>query len=94
MTNDIIGIAGVLVTVLVLFMIRYIVLNVGRVKNKQLATPTTPRASIESKKSLDEDDAWLLWSGDSGQADSSNQVRDELAERRVHARRKGSSPSR
>jgi hypothetical protein len=94
MTNDMIGITGVFALVLVLFVIRYFILNVGRAKSKRLITPTTPRASVEPKQRSDEDDAWLLWVSDSDQTDRSNQVRDELAGRRGRAKRKGSSSPR
>ncbi|HJZ67483.1 MAG TPA: hypothetical protein VKF81_05005, partial [Blastocatellia bacterium] len=63
MTNDIIGIAGVLFLVAMLFVIRHFILNVGRRKNERLITPTTPRASVDSNRSSEEDDAWLLWTG-------------------------------
>jgi len=94
MTNDIIGIAGVFALVLVLFVIRYFILNVGRGKNKRPIIATTPRASVESTKSAEEDDTWLLWAADAEQADSSIAARDELAERRRRAKRKGSSSPR
>lgn len=91
MTNDMIGIAGVLVAVFVLFLIRYFVLNVGRGKERRLVGTTTHRTSAESKKRSDEDDSWLLWAAGADQTDSPTRVRDELAERRARAERKGSS---
>jgi len=94
MTNDIIGITGVFALVLVLFVIRYFILNVGRGKNKRPIIATMPRASVESTKSAKEDDTWLLWAADAEQADSSAASRDELAERRRRAKRKGSSSPR
>ena len=94
MTNDIIGIMGVFALALVLFVIRYFILNLGRGKNKRPITATIPRASVESTKSAEEDDTWLLWAADAEQANSSTAARDELAERRRRAKRKASSSPR
>lgn len=86
-----IGIAGVFVLVLALFVLRHFILTIGQGNRKPSVNPTLPRATDESKKNPDTDDKWLLWTAEPDEADSANRARDELAERRARTQTKGHS---
>ena len=89
-----IGIAGVFVLVLALFVLRHFILTIGQGNRKPSVNPTLPRATDESKKNPDTDDAWLLWTPEQENAASPDRARDELAERRARTQRKGDSTLR
>lgn len=94
MKSEMIGIAGVFVLTFFLFALRHFILTIGRANNSGHDTRPAPSRNHELNKESGEDDAWLLWTPEPDQSDSSNRLNDELAERRTHAERKGSSPLR
>ena len=86
-----IGIAGVFVLLLALFVLRHFILTIGQGNRKPSVNPTLPRATDESKQNSDTDDKWLLWTTEPDEADSANRARDLLAEPRARTQRKGDS---
>lgn len=89
-----IGIAGVFVLVLALFVLRQFILTIGQGNKENSDTPTLPRATDESIKIPDTDDAWLLRTPAQENAGSPDRARDELVERRARTQRKRDSTLR
>jgi hypothetical protein len=92
--NEMIGIIGVFVLVLALFVLRHFILTIGQGNKKHSITPTMLRATDKSKKDQDTDDAWLLWTPEQEDAGSPDRARDELAKHRARTQRKGDSTLR
>jgi hypothetical protein len=61
MTNEVIGIVGVLGLTFLLFGLRYLIMPSERANKRRRATPMTRRENHELNKKTVEDDAWLLW---------------------------------
>ena len=87
-----IGIAGVFFLVLALFVLRHFILTTGQRNRKHSVNPTMPLAT--DKVNINSEPEWLLWTPEPDEADSANRARDELAERRGRAQRKGNSTLR
>jgi hypothetical protein len=92
--NEVIGIGGVFALTLFLFLLRHFCLSIGRRDKSGYVTPAPPRANKKSNTEPGKDDAWLLWTPETDQSDSTNRLHGELAERGKHAESKGSSPVR
>lgn len=93
MNNEMIGIAGVFALTLFLFLLRHFYLSIGRRDKSGYVTPAPPGANKrESNSDSGTDDAWLLWTPETDQSDSSNRLHSELAEHGKRAERQGRSP--
>lgn len=64
MTNEIIGIVGVLGLTLLLFVLRHLILPSERANKQRYVTPMSHREPHELNKTTVNDDAWLLWTPD------------------------------
>jgi len=64
MTNEIIGVVGVLVLTFLLFVLRHFILTLGRSKKRRSVASMARRENRELNKRDVEDDAWLLWAAD------------------------------
>jgi hypothetical protein len=89
--NESIGIGSVFVLTLFLFLLRHFYLSIGRREKSRHVSPATPRANKKSNTDSISDYAWLLWTPETDQTDSSNRLHGELAEPGEHPERKGSS---
>jgi hypothetical protein len=63
MSNQMIGIAGVLAVTFVLLTLLHFFLSLGRRRSNRYVNPEPPRENKSNVKRL-EDDSWLLWSPD------------------------------
>ncbi len=64
MSNQMIGIAGVFLLTLVLFVLLHWFLSLGRSKGGRYVKPMNLHRDRESPPKLADDNAWLLWSPD------------------------------
>jgi hypothetical protein len=90
--NEVIGIGGVFVLTLFLFLLRHVYLSIGQHGKSRHITPAAPLANNKSDRDSGADDAWLLWSAEPDQTDSTNRSHNESAEHRGRAERKESFP--
>ena len=92
MTNEMIGIAGVLALAFVLLVLRHCFVSIGRAKKGRYVNPTASRGHYELNKKAVEDDSWLLWSPDTeagsrDRADETTRVPRERRDKRKSALR-------
>ena len=92
MNNEMIGIAGVFALTLFLLLLRHFYLSIGRRDKSGHATTALPLGNKQSNSDPRTDDAWLLWTPETDQCNSSKRLDGELAERGKRAERKGISP--
>jgi hypothetical protein len=97
MSNEMVGIAGVLALTFLLLLLLHFFLSFGGGKKSPVVRPKVSRGNYDfDEEGSHEDgwaheDAWLLWKPEIEQSNPPNSVQDELAERRAHAEKKGSS---
>lgn len=91
MSNEIFGIAGVLALTFLLLLLLHFFLSFGGGKKSSVVTPKVSRGNYDFDEKAAHEDAWLLWKPEIEQANPPDSVQDELAERRAHAEKRGSS---
>lgn len=64
MTNEIIGILGVISLTFLLFVLRHFILTSERGNKNRYVGPTAPREYYDLNESAVESDPWLLWTPD------------------------------